>query len=968
MTALVLAILLLSVTQCSGKEMMRVTVKPGGQLLGYRTLGVDNIQNLSLIDKDASAGRADRCHVLAGSKDIPASVSCPASCPYRGESGVTSCSFMCLTASECGSKALGLDETATVAAQTTSSEQRYCRQCGIVGCKVCKKTEEVCEACSEGYELVNGVCESIFRYSWYCLYGIIAIIVLYCLVWFIDIHCRAVDNEAGLNQGLEFRSRTKLHSQKGEETRPLLAAPVAGGQEPTGVNPQLSMVSEQPPPAAAPLMQGAGPIGEQYQRKLIPLSTNLMSTPVAGPGTVLHFRYQLWLIVWGVIAAGVWFAIVTLTDRDLLEIGLKRAETPLELCKVVDWGYVRQHELMWAKVLFLGIMYLITFFGSLIFSAMQQRLIMRLDDNTTMRDFVLYCRGLPIQSGAEPVEEQMKTFFQEQTEKTVIGVSIAWDWIPHFEEVKRCLDAEWATPTDDRDEVNFEESRYAREGGLRWKLLGIPDRIMGFGLPVEEEDIPNKQHMLTNLKSMETSGSAFIVFEDEVSRNAALQVINDKGGISFEGNRLTFSKTESEPETVRWDGFSYSGVKVFIRTLIGILLTVVTLCGWAFVFYLPYANYVATTAFADGLESNDNATKLLTYVVVGGNLAVYFICAAISEWIGFRFEDSREAYYLVTYSCAIFSNAVLDFFILGYISYYELKAHNAHTFAGLRLGELKNITDIFESYPMQRAVGNQMFNYCWPSCFFLPFVMEPIGAIALPLHVVKILTRCHSNVKGRQAERALAVFAPMDMGRYGDVLLNLVLVTCIGFAPPGFMLQTLVAFCGSHIFIYFLDQYRVLRCVPGFCYAAGTVEWFAEAIFSIPCGILLAGAIFKANCKVDQLGICFNDDRILFVCASAFFTHCCLHIFLQTYVVPLCLSTNHIDSQFSYAEVAEVTPATWFNTNPIHCLRSQCFYKHEPAHGHYVRGKEHTLRPNSNIGAHFKDDPAETEPNACLIQ
>jgi len=226
--------------------------------------------------------------------------------------------------------------------------------------------------CSQGYDLVNGDCLNVFRYSWYCAFGIAALTALYCLVWFIDIHCRAVDNEAGLNQGLEFRSRTKLHSHKGEETRSLLAMPVAGGQQPTGMNPQLSMVSEQPPPSTAPPAQGAGPMAEEYQRKLIPLSTNLTSSPVAGPGTVLHFRYQLWLIIWGVIAAGVWLAIVYLTDRDLLEIGLKRAETPLELCKVVDWGYVRQHELMWAKVLFLGTMYLITFFGSLIFSAMQE--------------------------------------------------------------------------------------------------------------------------------------------------------------------------------------------------------------------------------------------------------------------------------------------------------------------------------------------------------------------------------------------------------------------------------------------------------------------------------------------------------------------------------------------------------------------------------------------------------------------
>jgi len=201
---LFLAIWLLSFNQCSGNGFIRVAVKSGGQLLGYSTLDVDNVQNLSLIDKSVGSEVADGCYVLADRKDIPASANCPASCPYRGESAVKSCSFMCLTARECGSKALGVDETATVAGQTTSSGQKYCRQCGRVGCKVCKKTEDACDMCSQGYDLVNGDCLNVFRYSWYCAFGIAALTALYCLVWFIDIHCRALTMRPALTKAWNF--------------------------------------------------------------------------------------------------------------------------------------------------------------------------------------------------------------------------------------------------------------------------------------------------------------------------------------------------------------------------------------------------------------------------------------------------------------------------------------------------------------------------------------------------------------------------------------------------------------------------------------------------------------------------------------------------------------------------------------------------------------------------------------------
>merc|ERR1719324_1945931 len=116
-----------------------------------------------------------------------------------------------------------------------------------------------------------------------------------------------------------------------------------------------------------------------------------------------------------------------------------------------------------------------------------------------------------------------------------------------------------------------------------------------------------------------------------------------------------------------------------------------------------------------------------------------------------------------------------------FLAHSMLVASGAHTADGRSLESITSYQDIFESYVMQKSLGTRLFAYCFPSTFFIPFLMEPIFAIFFPFQICKLLLRTHPECRGREAEKALDFFAPMDMGRYGDLLLNVNLAVLIVF-------------------------------------------------------------------------------------------------------------------------------------------------------------------------------------------
>merc|ERR1719188_811298 len=130
---------------------------------------------------------------------------------------------------------------------------------------------------------------------------------------------------------------------------------------------------------------------------------------------MLHFNFQMVIIVWAFFVALTWVIISYVDDPrfdrlpDLMILGTRRFGMPRENCIHVAWGYETQQRQMWIKVAFLAVLYIGTFALAIYHSIRQQRLFEDMDrDNTTMTDFVVMLSRLPILTGSQNPEDKIK--------------------------------------------------------------------------------------------------------------------------------------------------------------------------------------------------------------------------------------------------------------------------------------------------------------------------------------------------------------------------------------------------------------------------------------------------------------------------------------------------------------------------------------------------------------------------------
>merc|ERR1719230_779367 len=99
-----------------------------------------------------------------------------------------------------------------------------------------------------------------------------------------------------------------------------------------------------------------------------------------------------------------------------------------------------------------------------------------------------------------------------------------------------------------------------------------------------------------------------------------------------------------------------------------------------------------------------------------------------------------------------------------------------------------------------------------------------------------MIVRTHPEIIGQAAEGWL-VSTPMEMGRYADLLLNVLLGILIFYFPGGFTHSLFFALAASHVFIYSFDHYRVLRVIPSCTFASLDVDWCSQAMLAPCCGL-----------------------------------------------------------------------------------------------------------------------------------
>jgi len=101
------------------------------------------------------------------------------------------------------------------------------------------------------------------------------------------------------------------------------------------------------------------------------------------------------------------------------------------------------------------------------------------------------------------------------------------------------------------------------------------------------------------------------------------------------------------------------------------------------------------------------------------------------------------------------------------------------------------------------------------------------------------------------------------------------------------------------------------------------------------------------------------------VCILAFVTHVAVHLLLLLYLIPMFAKKEPETDplgDYTYQKTNKVCGKSWFSANPVHCLRSELIYEHQPPCNYYWSGKEHTLKENEEIGCYFVSvDKSEVE-------
>eukprot|EP00927_Polykrikos_kofoidii_P002860 TRINITY_DN11144_c0_g2_i1.p1 TRINITY_DN11144_c0_g2~~TRINITY_DN11144_c0_g2_i1.p1 ORF type:complete len:1006 (+),score=180.70 TRINITY_DN11144_c0_g2_i1:60-3020(+) len=868
---------------------------------------------------------------------------CPASCPVVAElhnDGIH-CNFACVEANTQTCKSY--NRFATI----VDRERGICRSCLVDGCQDCKHDgTEKCALCNAGYRLrEDGTCENQTLFVWIIIGVVLLFIVCAVVAWAISLAIAPVTNEETLKDSLALRSRSKLRKSK---------------------------VLDDSEGVLSPRVK---------DREFWPITTNLAATDVGGRGLVLFFNFHRAIIFWALTIGMAWYVCSLVIDSDLAILGLRRASTPRQNCIVVAWGYETQQALMYVKVGFCFGAYVFSFVGAILLGICQLRRYRNLDTSPSHGDFAARISRLPVMSGKDNVEDEIKTCVQEVTGEAVIGVSVCWDFGNEADFVDNALDAHISEREGTEPQYMAEERK--APSGLnvlrrvlhkvetiflqpstqkiirRGNKMHLPPKAQSEGDGKEVVDCSDVLSLQDKVSELKTSDMAFVIFHTELSRNRAVEKAKE---LKFRDQQVLLERTNYQPSSVNWRNCDSADVTTKVkRVLKGLGVIAFALFIWATVFYLPYAYFAMSFNYAHGQEPGLLVSTAFSMIVVCGNATMYVVCSLVADNVGFVSADRREVCYMLLYSVACIFNVLLDLVCSYFVAYEMMKGIDMKTYHGTPLKDLDSFTDRFESYAMQRELGTSLMEYSFPSTFLIPFLIEPIAAIYLPWKLMTMLVRSHEEIRGHQAESYLGA-TPMDLSRYADLLLNVMLAAGIFFFPGGFVVKVFIGLAASHLYIYAFDHYKVLYCIPACVFPGNHVDWWAQWMLSIPCATLAMCTVFKANCQESAWGdSCMDGAWLWGKCLGVFFLHILLHTLALQFVVPCFGGSIKEASTEVYESVARREPCSWFNANPINVLRSQYFYMHDIPCDYFVSGKEHLLRANKALGCYFRAEKSSAE-------
>merc|ERR1712194_891899 len=121
---------------------------------------------------------------------------------------------------------------------------------------------------------------------------------------------------------------------------------------------------------------------------------------------------------------------------------------------------------------------------------------------------------------------------------------------------------------------------------------------------------------------------------------------------------------------------------------------------------------------------------------------------------------------------------------------------------------------------------------------------------------------------------------------------------------------------------------------------------------------IAACTVFKGNCEPGYH--CTTGAPLILLCCLGWLVSTVFHMLCLIYVIPKFGKAppeeepEHLVNM-TFEDKATVAPCTWFSANPVHCLRSQHFHKHNPPCTFWVLGKERFIKANKAIGCFYEE-------------
>lgn len=849
-----------------------------------------------------------------------------------------------------------------------------CTACRVPACGRCGETATQCAVCQDNFQLVNGSCYNRFRHYWYILYACLGSVVAFVVAYVIILSRRPVVNETTLKAGLLFREEAKLHK-----------------------------------------------VEDGLLRLYSVTHTDLRRDFVAGVGIMLHFNWQFMVLAWtmGVFCATVLAGAIYSKRLAVQKAPSAASNRGYDACSAhVHDAADEFNEMEWVYFMLVLATYVVTFAGCIAFAVSQRRVANRTTDlETTMQHYTITVTGMPTLSGTEPVEDNLKEFFQRSLndlDVDIVGVSVCWNYTKNIDyveshvmkEIERMeiskeedgmtnrshasAQSQGVAVTSSRSMMLHSAERAAsrRKRSCLDPQLKFVDTAFGFGTPCTGgSEIRSAvwrreaKELRASLEALRTSDTVHVVLRTETQRNKALARMQEhplryplEAGHD-EQHELTACVQSAEPETVVWTSYGQQNHEFWLHIARGIVLIIIAVILLDIFFYAPYVAYILSMSNVAGMTQGSFLQgTILGLLITVCNQIIYQIIAAIGSRCGFSTKDKQMQFYVVMYTIAVFCNTLLDLATVlvlarGYSADQALKMQIATDSA-------LSAKSVAENPSLQRSIYVQIVMYIFPGCLLLPFLLEPLTMFGGPYMLGKWLVRSREDCTAPDAEACLRC-PEFDLSRYGDILINVMLCLITLIFTYRDLWVVFLCLIVSLVWIYYWDRFRFLRLsTRSFC-ASPKMENTAQWLCIGPCMILAGCLMFRLYAAKTGRGDGFlegtmkgmdvvmegsaslvNRETVMVAILFAAFCHFLVHGALLKWLVPwladLRSREDHVDLEVPYEEVSAKLPGNWFNCNPIFCLRSMYYYQHAQPCVPFIAGKEHLLKVSPEVGSYYE--------------